>query len=148
MFLLFKVSNLHEGHFYEFRARAVNWAGVGELSAPSKLFECKEWTMPQPGEQPGGAEAQYQSLHPSPKLTSEDEHHRPALFPLSPSTNGPVILSTDGRNPGKSRALTLAIDWPCTPVQINSLAQHSIRALIPIPNQSQANPKPQRHTAR
>lgn len=44
-----KVSNLHEGHFYEFRARAVNWAGVGELSAPSKLFECKEWTMPQPG---------------------------------------------------------------------------------------------------
>ncbi|KAM4873379.1 myomesin-3 [Thomomys bottae] len=44
-----KISNLHEGHFYEFRARAVNWAGVGELSAPSSLFECKEWTMPQPG---------------------------------------------------------------------------------------------------
>ncbi|EPY72769.1 myomesin-3 [Camelus ferus] len=44
-----KVSNLHEGHFYEFRARAVNWAGVGELSAPSGLFECEEWTMPQPG---------------------------------------------------------------------------------------------------
>ncbi|XP_077755255.1 myomesin-3 [Canis aureus] len=44
-----KVSNLREGHFYEFRARAANWAGVGELSAPSSLFECKEWTMPQPG---------------------------------------------------------------------------------------------------
>ncbi|XP_055243709.2 myomesin-3 isoform X2 [Gorilla gorilla gorilla] len=44
-----KVSDLHEGHFYEFRARAANWAGVGELSAPSSLFECKEWTMPQPG---------------------------------------------------------------------------------------------------
>ncbi|KAB0393440.1 hypothetical protein E2I00_015508, partial [Balaenoptera physalus] len=44
-----KVSDLHEGHFYEFRARAVNWAGVGELSAPSSLFECKKWTMPQPG---------------------------------------------------------------------------------------------------
>ncbi|XP_004592433.2 myomesin-3 isoform X2 [Ochotona princeps] len=44
-----KVSNLCEGHFYEFRARAVNWAGVGDLSAPSSLFECKEWTMPQPG---------------------------------------------------------------------------------------------------
>ncbi|XP_058917976.1 myomesin-3 isoform X2 [Kogia breviceps] len=44
-----KVSDLHRGHFYEFRARAVNWAGVGELSAPSNLFECKEWTMPQPG---------------------------------------------------------------------------------------------------
>ena len=90
--LLFKVSNLHEGHFYEFRARAVNWAGVGELSAPSKLFECKEWTMPQPGEQMGGAEAQSQSSPPSPKLTSDDEHHRPALFPLPPSTNGPCNL--------------------------------------------------------
>nr|XP_060482426.1 myomesin-3 [Panthera onca] len=44
-----KISNLREGHFYEFRARAANWAGVGELSAPSNLFECKEWTMPQPG---------------------------------------------------------------------------------------------------
>ncbi|XP_007522687.1 myomesin-3 [Erinaceus europaeus] len=44
-----KVSNLCQGHFYEFRARAANWAGVGELSAPSNLFECKEWTMPQPG---------------------------------------------------------------------------------------------------
>ncbi|KAG8506709.1 Myomesin-3, partial [Galemys pyrenaicus] len=44
-----QVSNLREGHFYEFRGRAANWAGVGELSAPSRLFECKEWTMPQPG---------------------------------------------------------------------------------------------------
>uniref|UniRef100_A0A8C9QCD0 Myomesin 3 n=1 Tax=Spermophilus dauricus TaxID=99837 RepID=A0A8C9QCD0_SPEDA len=47
--LLLQVSNLREGHFYEFRGRAANWAGVGELSAPSSLFECKEWTMPQPG---------------------------------------------------------------------------------------------------
>nr|XP_004657380.2 myomesin-3 [Jaculus jaculus] len=44
-----KVKNLREGHFYEFRARAVNWAGIGQLSAPSSLFECREWTMPQPG---------------------------------------------------------------------------------------------------
>ncbi|XP_007934065.1 myomesin-3 [Orycteropus afer afer] len=44
-----KISNLQEGHFYEFRARAANLAGVGEMSAPSSLFECKEWTMPQPG---------------------------------------------------------------------------------------------------
>lgn len=44
-----QVTNLHEGHFYEFRARAMNWAGIGELSAPSSLFECKEWTMPEPG---------------------------------------------------------------------------------------------------
>lgn len=46
---VYKVINLREGHFYEFRARAVNWAGIGELSAPSGLFECKEWTMPEPG---------------------------------------------------------------------------------------------------
>lgn len=44
-----QVTNLQEGHFYEFRARAMNWAGIGELSAPSSLFECKEWTMPEPG---------------------------------------------------------------------------------------------------
>lgn len=47
-----QVTNLQEGHFYEFRARAVNWAGIGELSAPSSLFECKEWTMPEPGKSP------------------------------------------------------------------------------------------------
>ncbi|XP_072465409.1 myomesin-3 [Notamacropus eugenii] len=44
-----KITDLQEGHFYEFRARATNWAGVGELSEPSDLFECKEWTMAQPG---------------------------------------------------------------------------------------------------
>ncbi|XP_038613990.1 myomesin-3 [Tachyglossus aculeatus] len=44
-----KVSGLSEGHFYEFQARAANLAGVGELSAPSELFECSEWTMAQPG---------------------------------------------------------------------------------------------------
>ncbi|XP_028936184.1 myomesin-3 [Ornithorhynchus anatinus] len=44
-----KVSGLSEGHFYEFQARAVNLAGVGELSAPSELFECSEWTTAQPG---------------------------------------------------------------------------------------------------
>ncbi|XP_016277574.2 myomesin-3 [Monodelphis domestica] len=46
---VYKITDLQEGHFYEFRARAVNWAGVGELSEPSDLFECKEWTMAQPG---------------------------------------------------------------------------------------------------
>lgn len=44
-----KVSNLEEGHLYEFRACAVNMAGVGEVSEPSDLFRCEEWTMPQPG---------------------------------------------------------------------------------------------------
>ncbi|XP_069478782.1 myomesin-3 [Ambystoma mexicanum] len=44
-----KVSNLTQGQFYEFRARAVNLAGVGEMSEPSEAFKCEEWTMPQPG---------------------------------------------------------------------------------------------------
>ncbi|XP_010223082.1 PREDICTED: myomesin-3 [Tinamus guttatus] len=44
-----KVSNLEAGHLYEFRARAVNMAGVGKVSEPSDLFKCEEWTMPEPG---------------------------------------------------------------------------------------------------
>ncbi|XP_027759216.1 myomesin-3 [Empidonax traillii] len=43
------VSRLEEGHLYQFRARAMNLAGVGEVSEPSDLFRCEEWTMPQPG---------------------------------------------------------------------------------------------------
>lgn len=68
--LLSKVSNLREGHFYEFRARAANWAGVGELSAPSSLFECKEWTMPQPGERSEDAGVQH-LLSPFPQVQPE-----------------------------------------------------------------------------
>ncbi|XP_053310773.1 myomesin-3 [Spea bombifrons] len=44
-----KVTDLHEGHFYEFRARAMNSAGVGKMSEPSDLFKCEEWTMAVPG---------------------------------------------------------------------------------------------------
>uniref|UniRef100_A0A8C5T6Y8 Myomesin-3 n=1 Tax=Malurus cyaneus samueli TaxID=2593467 RepID=A0A8C5T6Y8_9PASS len=43
------VSSLQEGHLYQFRARAINRAGVGEVSEPSDFFRCEEWTMPQPG---------------------------------------------------------------------------------------------------
>nr|XP_021390691.1 myomesin-3 [Lonchura striata domestica] len=43
------VSSLQEGHLYEFRARAMNRAGVGEVSEPSDWFRCEEWTMPEPG---------------------------------------------------------------------------------------------------
>ncbi|XP_064254522.1 myomesin-3 [Passer domesticus] len=43
------VSSLQEGHLYEFRGRAMNRAGVGEVSEPSDLFRCEEWTMPEPG---------------------------------------------------------------------------------------------------
>lgn len=51
-FLNPKVSNLEEGHLYEFRACAMNMAGVGEVSEPSDLFKCEEWTMPEPGISP------------------------------------------------------------------------------------------------
>ncbi|KAM9320124.1 myomesin-3 [Gastrophryne carolinensis] len=44
-----KVTNLTEGHVYEFRARAMNSAGVGKMSEPSDFFKCEEWTMPEPG---------------------------------------------------------------------------------------------------
>ncbi|NXP71883.1 MYOM3 protein, partial [Ramphastos sulfuratus] len=46
---LHRVSSLREGHLYQFRARAMNMAGVGQLSEPSDLFKCEEWTMPEPG---------------------------------------------------------------------------------------------------
>lgn len=51
LLLTTKVTNLNEGHFYEFRACAMNMAGVGKMSEPSDLFKCEEWTMPQPGKQ-------------------------------------------------------------------------------------------------
>ncbi|NWX77005.1 MYOM3 protein, partial [Alca torda] len=46
---VYTVRNLEEGHLYEFRACAMNMAGVGEVSEPSDLFRCEEWTMPEPG---------------------------------------------------------------------------------------------------
>ncbi|KAG9460201.1 hypothetical protein GDO78_013619, partial [Eleutherodactylus coqui] len=46
---IYKVEGLTEGHFYEFRARALNSAGVGKMSEPSDLYKCEEWTMPEPG---------------------------------------------------------------------------------------------------
>uniref|UniRef100_A0A8D0HLH5 Myomesin-3 n=1 Tax=Sphenodon punctatus TaxID=8508 RepID=A0A8D0HLH5_SPHPU len=46
---VYKVTNLNEGHFYEFRACAMNMVGVGKVSEPSDLFKCEEWAMPEPG---------------------------------------------------------------------------------------------------
>ncbi|KAJ7304345.1 hypothetical protein JRQ81_011895, partial [Phrynocephalus forsythii] len=43
------VTNLAEGHFYEFRGYAMNMVGVGKVSEPSDVFKCEEWTMPEPG---------------------------------------------------------------------------------------------------
>ncbi|XP_063312621.1 myomesin-3 [Pelobates fuscus] len=44
-----KITDLTEGNFYEFRGRAMNAAGVGEMSEPSDLFKYEEWTMAEPG---------------------------------------------------------------------------------------------------
>eukprot|EP00062_Callorhinchus_milii_P009976 gi/632954363/ref/XP_007892924.1/ PREDICTED: M-protein, striated muscle-like [Callorhinchus milii] len=46
---IYKLQKLTEGHFYEFRAFAMNWAGVGAFSETSDQFKCEEWTMAQPG---------------------------------------------------------------------------------------------------
>ncbi|XP_067867159.1 myomesin-3 [Heterodontus francisci] len=46
---IYKVQNLTEGSLYQFRAFAMNWAGVGQPSEVSDQFKCEEWTIPQPG---------------------------------------------------------------------------------------------------
>ncbi|XP_042295146.1 myomesin-3 [Sceloporus undulatus] len=46
---VYTVTNLTEGHFYEFRGYAMNVVGVGKVSEPSDIFKCEEWTMPEPG---------------------------------------------------------------------------------------------------
>lgn len=47
-----QVENLTSGVFYEFKVRAVNLAGVGLSSEPSKAFACEAWTMAEPGQYP------------------------------------------------------------------------------------------------
>uniref|UniRef100_A0A8C5MUJ2 Myomesin 2 n=1 Tax=Leptobrachium leishanense TaxID=445787 RepID=A0A8C5MUJ2_9ANUR len=46
---IYKVENLEEGAFYEFRISASNLAGLGLASDPSEHFKCEAWTMPVPG---------------------------------------------------------------------------------------------------
>uniref|UniRef100_H3ASF7 Myomesin-1 n=1 Tax=Latimeria chalumnae TaxID=7897 RepID=H3ASF7_LATCH len=45
----YRVLNLKENMVYQFEVRAVNVAGVGEASKPSKNFKCEEWTIAVPG---------------------------------------------------------------------------------------------------
>ncbi|XP_033872956.3 myomesin-2-like [Acipenser ruthenus] len=46
---IYKVENLKEGSFYEFRIQAANLAGVGLSSDASDHFKCETWAMPEPG---------------------------------------------------------------------------------------------------
>nr|XP_008119000.1 PREDICTED: LOW QUALITY PROTEIN: myomesin-3 [Anolis carolinensis] len=46
---VYTVDNLTDGRFYEFRGYAMNVVGVGNVSEPSDVFKCEEWTMPEPG---------------------------------------------------------------------------------------------------
>lgn len=123
VFLLFKVSNLREGHFYEFRARAANLAGVGELSAPSSLFECKEWTMPQPGERApllpkcNQCEDRCQALWAS-MFTLSVPDTRPLALPPTHPAIADTVLTLPCRAPDLDRQLALYPSTNCP------LAQH------------------------
>ncbi|KAG8444941.1 hypothetical protein GDO86_009920 [Hymenochirus boettgeri] len=46
---IYKVENLDEGKFYEFKIAASNLAGLGLPSDPSEHFKCEAWTMSEPG---------------------------------------------------------------------------------------------------
>ncbi|XP_075058583.1 myomesin-2 isoform X2 [Mixophyes fleayi] len=46
---IYKVEDLHEGAFYEFKVTAGNLAGLGLPSDPSEHFKCEAWTSSEPG---------------------------------------------------------------------------------------------------
>ncbi|XP_048353554.1 myomesin-2 isoform X1 [Sphaerodactylus townsendi] len=46
---IYKVEDLTENAYYEFKIAAANIAGVGQASEPSEHFKCEAWTMPEPG---------------------------------------------------------------------------------------------------
>ncbi|KAG9493803.1 hypothetical protein GDO78_001596 [Eleutherodactylus coqui] len=46
---IFKVEDLKEGAFYEYKITACNLAGLGLPSDPSDHFLCEAWTSPEPG---------------------------------------------------------------------------------------------------
>ncbi|XP_029451613.1 myomesin-2 isoform X2 [Rhinatrema bivittatum] len=46
---IYKIEELTEGSFYEFKISANNLAGLGLPSDPSELFKCEAWTMAEPG---------------------------------------------------------------------------------------------------
>lgn len=46
---MFQAENLQENQLYEFRVRAINQAGLSELSVVNTAIECKEYTITVPG---------------------------------------------------------------------------------------------------
>uniref|UniRef100_A0AAY4E1F7 Myomesin 2a n=1 Tax=Denticeps clupeoides TaxID=299321 RepID=A0AAY4E1F7_9TELE len=46
---LYKVDNLTEGAAYKFRTYGLSLAGLGDVSDASAAFQCKAWTMAEPG---------------------------------------------------------------------------------------------------
>uniref|UniRef100_A0A8C6XGE0 Myomesin 2 n=1 Tax=Naja naja TaxID=35670 RepID=A0A8C6XGE0_NAJNA len=46
---IYKVEDLQENAYYEFKIAAANITGVGKSSEPSELYKCEAWNMPEPG---------------------------------------------------------------------------------------------------
>ncbi|XP_051880796.1 myomesin-2 [Pristis pectinata] len=46
---VYKVEDLNEGSFYEFKVSAMNLGGLGLPSESSRPFKCEAWTMAEPG---------------------------------------------------------------------------------------------------
>ncbi|ETE67455.1 hypothetical protein L345_06758, partial [Ophiophagus hannah] len=46
---IYKVEDLQENAYYEFKIAAANITGVGKSSEPSELYKCEAWKMPEPG---------------------------------------------------------------------------------------------------
>ncbi|XP_039178533.1 myomesin-2 [Crotalus tigris] len=46
---IYKVEDLQENAYYEFKIAATNITGIGKSSEPSQFFKCEAWDMPEPG---------------------------------------------------------------------------------------------------
>uniref|UniRef100_A0A8V5GY64 Uncharacterized protein n=1 Tax=Melopsittacus undulatus TaxID=13146 RepID=A0A8V5GY64_MELUD len=96
---VYTVSNLEEGHLYQFRASAVNMAGVGEVSEPSDSFKCEEWTMQEPGTSP--AKTDIKILWGVPVMSSPSRESKGLLKTIGLCKSAPSTDSTDSTDTGK-----------------------------------------------